>query len=191
MTLTDTQRALLFGAAERSDHLVTLPPHLRGGAVKAVVAKLIAQAFVQEIAVEEDAPRGRKDGSDAPIGLKLTQAGLASIGAASEEGSGSSHDNADAQDASTPDQPIAHLAPREGSKQALIISLLRREQGATIDDLVAATGWLAHTTRAALTGLRKKGHALAKSRTDEGKTVYRIAPPGEAHGDEPGAGAAV
>ena len=39
---------------------------------------------------------------------------------------------------------------------------------------MAATGWLPHTTRAALTGLRKKGHRLAKSQNAEGRTVYRL-----------------
>ena len=45
-------------------------------------------------------------------------------------------------------------APRDGSKLALILDLLRRADGATIVDLTQATGWLAHTTRAAITGLR-------------------------------------
>jgi len=41
---------------------------------------------------------------------------------------------------------------------------------------VAATGWLPHTTRAALTGLRKKGHAIARDRV-EGVTRYAIETP--------------
>ncbi len=49
-------------------------------------------------------------------------------------------------------------APRDGSKLALMIDLLRRADGATIVDLTQATGWLAHTTRAAITGLRKRGY---------------------------------
>jgi hypothetical protein len=64
--------------------------------------------------------------------------------------------------------------PRPGSKQALVISLLSRAKGATLDDVVAATGWLPHTTRAALTGLRKKGHELAKGKNARSQTVYRI-----------------
>jgi len=60
------------------------------------------------------------------------------------------------------------------TKTDIVIDLLRRDQGATLDDLVAATSWLPHTTRAALTGLRKKGHAILKSKRDD-KTCYRIA----------------
>ena len=54
--------------------------------------------------------------------------------------------------------PIRPSAPRGGSKLARVIALLERDHGATIAELIAATGWLAHTTRAALTGLRKRGY---------------------------------
>ena len=67
-----------------------------------------------------------------------------------------------------------------GTKQALIAGLLEREQGATLDELIAATGWLPHTTRAALTGLRRKGCTLEKSTREDGKTAYRIVPPDQA-----------
>ena len=59
------------------------------------------------------------------------------------------------------------------TKQALLIELLEREEGATLAQLVEATGWLPHTTRAALTGLRKKGHVITASKVD-GMSVYRI-----------------
>ena len=65
-------------------------------------------------------------------------------------------------------------APRPGSKLAGVIVLLSREQGAGIEDLTAATGWLPHTTRAALTGLRKRGYVLARERREGADTVYRI-----------------
>lgn len=59
------------------------------------------------------------------------------------------------------------------TKQAMIIDLMKREQGATLAELVTATGWLQHTTRAALTALRKKGHVLDKS-TRDNVTCYSI-----------------
>ena len=76
-------------------------------------------------------------------------------------------------------QPPEHsrITFRAGTKQALIAGLLQREQGATLDELIAATGWLPHTTRAALTGLRHKGCILEKSTREDGKTAYRIVPP--------------
>lgn len=71
-------------------------------------------------------------------------------------------------------EPAETRAP---TKQALIIGLLQRSEGAALADLVAATGWLPHTTRAALTRLRRAGHALDKSKDEEGATVYRIGAP--------------
>ena len=65
-------------------------------------------------------------------------------------------------------------APRDGSKLALMIDLLRRADGATIVDLTQATGWLAHTARAAITGLRKRGYAVTRERIGAGASVYRI-----------------
>jgi hypothetical protein len=73
----------------------------------------------------------------------------------------------------------AATPPSRGpSKIASVVALLKRAEGATLAELVAATGWLPHTTRATLTGLRKKGHILAKDRRDE-VTCYRIAEAGE------------
>ena len=64
-------------------------------------------------------------------------------------------------------------APRLRSKAAKIIDLLQRDQGATLDELIAATGWLPHTTRAALTGLRKRGYEITRGHLG-GVTRYRI-----------------
>jgi hypothetical protein len=71
----------------------------------------------------------------------------------------------------------AAAVPAQGpTKQAVIIGLLQRPQGATLADLIAATGWLPHTTRAALTRLRQAGHLLDKTKGATG-AVYRIATP--------------
>lgn len=82
-----------------------------------------------------------------------------------------------AEDKPAPDEPAAP-APRAPSKIAQVLVLLRRADGATLAELIEATGWLPHTTRAALTGLRKKGHVLAKDKRGEA-TCYRIAEAGE------------
>ena len=68
----------------------------------------------------------------------------------------------------------ASSSPRKGSKVETVIGLLRRDEGASLAQMVEATGWLPHTTRAALTGLRKKGHAITKSKRYD-VTVYQIA----------------
>jgi hypothetical protein len=69
-------------------------------------------------------------------------------------------------------KPIAKAA----SKISGVIVLLQRAEGATLAEIVAATGWQPHTTRAALTGLKKKGHSITRDKRDE-VTCYRIAEP--------------
>jgi DNA-binding IclR family transcriptional regulator len=58
-------------------------------------------------------------------------------------------------------------ASKAPTKSATVLTLLQREQRVTLPELVAATGWQPHTTRAMLTGLRKKGHAIERSTRDE------------------------
>jgi Protein of unknown function (DUF3489) len=73
------------------------------------------------------------------------------------------------------DEHAQSLTPRAGSKLALIVDLLERSEGATDAKLIEVTGWLPHTTRAALTGLRKRGYAVARERVGRGESIYRIA----------------
>jgi hypothetical protein len=53
------------------------------------------------------------------------------------------------------------------SKTDRVLEMLRGEEGASLDELVAATGWLPHSARAALTGLRKKGHAIERRKVED------------------------
>ena len=79
-------------------------------------------------------------------------------------------------DAADAEQPSGAEPAKVGSKRAVVINLLQRGEGATIDDLIAATDWLPHTTRAALSGLRKDGLAIERSKAQRGTaSVYRIA----------------
>ena len=67
-------------------------------------------------------------------------------------------------------------APRVGTKLAQAIEMLRATEGATIAELSEAMGWLPHTTRAVLTGLRKRGYGLRLDRSDAGRgSAYCIA----------------
>ena len=61
-----------------------------------------------------------------------------------------------------------------GSKQAMIVKLMSRPKGATLDEMIEATDWLPHTARAALTGLRKRGFALERIKDEAKGSVYRI-----------------
>jgi hypothetical protein len=61
------------------------------------------------------------------------------------------------------------------TKAGTILELLRRPTGALIAELTKATDWQAHSIRAALTGLRKKGNEVVRVKDDQGVTRYRIA----------------
>jgi homoserine dehydrogenase len=67
--------------------------------------------------------------------------------------------------------------PKSVSKSERVFTLLRADD-ATIDELVSATGWLKHTTRAALTGLKNKGHVITAEKVD-GVRQYRIGTPSQ------------
>lgn len=83
------------------------------------------------------------------------------------------------QQATAGDDAVSTLAERKReSKIDKVITLLKREQGATLAEMVQATGWQSHTTRAMLTGLKKKGHVVTKDKRD-GVTCYRIAKAGQ------------
>ena len=70
--------------------------------------------------------------------------------------------------------PMTKTPTKPASKISAVVALLRCEGGATLAELVAATGWQPHTTRSALTGLRKKGHVIERS-TRDGAAAYSIA----------------
>ena len=66
--------------------------------------------------------------------------------------------------------------PRESSKEAMLIDMLRRPEGATIAQIMAATGWQAHTCRGAFAGAlkKKRGLTVTSEKLDGGERVYRL-----------------
>ncbi len=65
-------------------------------------------------------------------------------------------------------------APAVPSKKARLIAKLQDPAGTTIADLCTDLGWLPHTVRAALTGLRKAGHEIERNARTDGATIYTI-----------------
>jgi hypothetical protein len=77
-----------------------------------------------------------------------------------------------------PGQPRkSRQGPRESTKEALLIEMLRRPEGATIAQIMAATGWQAHTCRGAFAGAlkRKRGLTVTSEKRERGERIYRIA----------------
>jgi Protein of unknown function (DUF3489) len=174
--LTDAQRAVLSSAAGRADRLVDVSNP--AGPSRRAVAALIRRGFLAEVPVRPNRLHWRKD-ENKPIGVKITADGMAALRSKeparidAKRGQGKRKQPA-ANAADAHDHAAVPLVGKPGTKQALIISLLRQDGGATLQDLMDATGWLPHTTRAALTGLRRKGLSLDKSKNAEGLTTYHI-----------------
>lgn len=81
-------------------------------------------------------------------------------------------------DAITTNPQSAQVWPRAGSKLAIVLGLLETPEGASLTRLIEVTGWLPHTTRAALAGLRKRGFTVSREKADcadGAESVYRVA----------------
>jgi DNA-binding IscR family transcriptional regulator len=82
-----------------------------------------------------------------------------------------------ARSARTTTNPVITDTPHpRPSKIDAVLDLLRRSEGATLGEITEATGWQPHSARAVLTGLRRKGHVLEKTKRGD-VTCYRIAEP--------------
>jgi hypothetical protein len=189
--LTDTQLVMLSAAAQREDRCLLAPETLKGGAAQKIAKKLISAGLAKETEANCNDPIWRRDEeSGASYALKLTAAGAKAIGIdegvepeypPNEDGALKNRDQVaassklEARNAPEPMEPVpaGPCAPRGGSKLARVIELLQRDHGATIEELIAATGWLAHTTRAALTGLRKRGYTVAIDRSEDKRGSFR------------------
>src|SRR5436305_1116979 len=168
--LNDTQLVILSAAAQRNDHAVVLPKKLKGGAATKVINTLVAKGLVKEVRAKLDMPSWRRDDAESQsYALIATRAGLKAINIDGETTARSNEARAtkvrEKKAAPTPGTKAENDgAPREGSKLSVVIGMLEARTGATIDALVATTEWLPHTTRAALTGLRKRGYEIEKHR---------------------------
>ena len=178
--LTDAQLVMMRVAAQRKDRCLLAPPTINGVALRKVGVKLAKFGLAREIEAKPGAPIWRRDDAGRGYALKLTVAGLKAI--AVDEGPQDAIEPGEAprpqaKNGASPDEgghPARVAGPRDGTKLAVVIEHLQRVDGATIIDLTHATGWLPHTMRAALTGLRKRGYALIRERIGAGDSIYRV-----------------
>jgi len=190
--LSDTQLVILSAAAQREDrNVLPLPGSLRGGAASKVVGALLSRKLIVETTTDSrtkaDAALNRiwrNDEDGNAILLHITDAGLAAIGVEPESGD-SAPTGADeapsaeaSQDAPAEADPAPKArTPRAGTKQAKLIEMLGADGGATIDEIVAATGWQAHTVRGAMSGALKKklGLTITSEKIEGRGRAYMIA----------------
>jgi hypothetical protein len=174
--LTDTQLIVLSRAAQREDGAAALSEEMTEKAAQKLAAALVRRQLVREIRAKPGMPVWKRSEKGRSHALIITKLGRTAIKAEDE---GESEDSESGVQASASTEEVTSAqsersTPRQGSKLSIVIDLLARKRGAGIEELASVVGWLPHTTRAALTGLRKRGYAIERERFDKGGSVYRI-----------------
>jgi hypothetical protein len=192
--LSDTQLVILSAAAKRADHsLLPFPQSLtvKGAALDKVVDTLCKRKLAEERRTINGAPEWRRDEDGRPLGLFTTNAGLLALGFEDTETKAPSQAAASmprqrktaaarprgkARTAS-PASTKRRAAPSQ-SKQDLVIQMLRRQSGVSIDDIIAKTGWQPHSVRGFFSGLvrKKLKLPLVSDVGKDGVRRYHIAP---------------
>ena len=197
--LTDTQLVILSEAAKRPDgSLLPLPNKLKlvGEALTATLGALTKKKLATAAPAIAGSAVWRKE-DDQPMMLVISEAGLRAIGVTPNDTAKSSG----AEDPIAPKlrshkprrQNVKGSSPgkgrhgasrkevkrgpkgvRSGSKQAKVIELLRRSQGASIEEMMKVTGWQAHSVRGVMSGALKRKLGLTISTRDKRGRVYRI-----------------
>ncbi len=192
--LSDTQLVILGAAAQRADHsLLPFPESMtvKGAALNKVVDTLCKRKLAEERRTINGAPEWRRDEEGRPLGLFITNGGLLALGIDDTEKEKSSQaaasmprqrKTAAARPRSktrkaSPASTKRRAAPSQ-SKQSLVIQMLRRQSGVSIDDIIAKTGWQPHSVRGFFSGLVKKKLRLplVSDVGKDGVRRYHIAP---------------
>lgn len=179
MKLTDSQLVILSAAAKRSDgNVLPLPKSvkLNKGAATLVMKSLLKHKFVAEKPAGRETESWRESRDGQRFGLVIAPAGLKAIGVEDLP----KHDteeppaNPDAKRASKSARKRAPAA-RKGTKLSVLIDLLSRKTGATIEEAAKATGWQHHSVRGAISGaLKKKMNLTITSNASDRGRIYRI-----------------
>jgi Protein of unknown function (DUF3489) len=162
--LSEAQRVILTTAAKRKDGLVLpVTSKLKGGALKKVLSALLARGSIEETPASPSQQVWRTSDGGVALTLKLTKTDREGV---------AGRRKASARTETKPD-----AAARSDTKQAKVIAMLKRPGGATVDQIVKATGWQPHTVRGFFAGALKQrlGIDVASEKTDGGNRIYRIA----------------
>jgi hypothetical protein len=169
--------------------VLPLPANLKGGAAEKVITSLIAKGLVEEVPAELKEPVWRTAEDDQRLTLVVTGRAFEVLGIEPEEAPGAATDASEAAPAKrrkvsasrtkkgTVARAVAQATKtRSGTKQAVLIDMLRSPNGASIEEIMSTTGWQSHTVRGALAGALKKklGLTITSDKIDGRGRVYRI-----------------
>ena len=189
MALTITQLLILTTAAQRPDHMVLPLPatiRTRGGARRNLISPLLKMELVEELPVSEVTVAWRTDEAAQHHGLRITPTGLTAAGAHAgvaesliikpgdqDQVASASRVSAAVEEASA-ERAREDVSPRRPiGKLGNVLQAISADAGATLAEITNLTGWLPHSARAAVTGLRKRGYAVALIQQN-GRKAYRM-----------------
>ena len=186
--LTDTQTIILSAGAQRRENIaLPLPNGLADAAAKMAVNRMIERGWLQEVDgnLRRGEPLWRETDDGHGTTLVVSEAGLLAIGiepiVVKTRAASCGVANAEPE--------VKHPTLRAGTKQALLITMLRRAEGATMPEIIALTGWQSHSARGAMSGAlgKKLGLAVVSEKDDARGRVHRIALPARSSAIQPSA----
>lgn len=175
--LTETQIIILSAGAQHPENIaLPLPKGLAGAAAKMAVSKMIEHGWLLEVDASSSPgePLWRETGNGNGTTLLVTDAGLLAIGIEPVV----LKTTAVIRDDTKVEPGEKKLTQRAGTMQAMLIAMLQAPEGATMEEIVAATQWQPHTARGAMSGAlgKKLGLIVTSAKEGDGALVYRINP---------------
>ncbi len=187
-TLSDTARVILNAAANRDGHRLFPLPRLKAPpvAVQKTIRSLLADGFLEEVPAARDDEVWEQSEDQGRTTLIATATGLTAIGI--EDVSPASRSRTKPAKGRTRGKTASRRAKaakstrrartggvdsKKESKQDIVIALLRRGNGASIEEMMKATDWQAHSVRGFMSGALKKRLGLELVSEKDPKTAER------------------
>jgi Protein of unknown function (DUF3489) len=180
--LSDTQLVVLSAACQRPDRSIyPLTTRLPGGAAAKVLGNLLNKNLLKEVPARHRDTLWREDKKRGRLTLRATPAALKALGIEETPASAEAVSSTEGKRASAGARKEGNSkrkthARRANSKQAKLIEMLKRPEGASIEEIITTFGWQAHTVRGTIAGALKKklGLEVASERIKGRGRVYRI-----------------
>ena len=149
-------------------------------------AKVDRSATNEPSATSEREPKRRNPRVRSPAAARTNRAGLTAAATPKPRLNGSETVYDKPQQARSRSKPTAERAalataaasggeqPPASTKRSKLIAMLERPEGASVAEIGQQLGWLPHTVRAAMTGLRKAGREVMRSKDASDGSVYRL-----------------
>jgi hypothetical protein len=166
--LSTTQRTILGAACAREDDLIfPVTASIKGGPVGNSLRSMLKRGLIEEIAANDLNTVWRHDEHFGPVTLKVTPLAFSALEL--DGGQAVAIGNTKA----VSPQPAPRRKP---TKQARLIEMLQRPDGATLDAIAQSIGWQSHTVRGAISNLRKAhpGFTITSQKVEGGVRTYSI-----------------